>query len=238
MRVLNWDGYPNCRDLGGLPTSSGWTVPGRVSRGPRRELLTTQGWDEAQDWGLRTVIDLRCPAESGRRDGDPPVDVDRLRGVTVVSAPTEDHGNAEFRQVCFPILDSPEYWPHNLRILPALVRGTLLAIADAEPGILIHCSAGRDRTGMLTALLLGNGGVAPDLIADDYAQSVRAMAGADSHSPTQDRQASWSPVEADAWVSTTRPLVLEFAQQVQTHLDTLELSAQHRFRLRQLLTQP
>lgn len=92
--------------------------------------------------GLVTVVDLRGSSETGRRDGDPSIGPSVLDGITVVSAPTEDHDNAEFRQVCFPILDSPEYWPHNLRILPHLVLATSTAIAAARPGVLVHCSAG------------------------------------------------------------------------------------------------
>ena len=152
-----------------------------------------------------------------------------------MSAPTEDHENDEFRQTCFPILDSPEYWPHNLRILPSLVRGALLAVAAAEPGILIHCSAGRDRTGMVTALLLANAGVPADLVADDYAASVLAMAGVTTHAPTPDRQAAWNQTEAAAWLGHTRPLVIDFAASISTRLDTLGLAQDERQHLRQIL---
>jgi protein-tyrosine phosphatase len=155
--------------------------------------------------------------------------------VHVVSAPTEDHENQEFRQVCFPILDSPEYWPHNLRILPSLVRGALLAVATAEPGILIHCSAGRDRTGMITTLLLANAGVPASVIADDYAASVLAMAGTTTHAPTPDRQAAWSPPETAGWLRYTRPLVIDFAAGIATHLDTVGLDESERNQLRQVL---
>lgn len=152
-------------------------------------MLSEAGWDEARRWGLATVVDLRGSSETGRRDGHPSIGPSLLDGITVVSAPTEDHDNAEFREVCFPILDSPEYWPHNLRILPHLVLATLTAIAAARPGVLVHCSAGRDRTGLVSALLLANAGVAPEAVANDYAASVMAMAGVSTHSPTHDRQA-------------------------------------------------
>lgn len=158
-----------------------------------------------------------------------------MEQVVVVSAPTEDHDNVEFRQTCFPILDSPEYWPHNLRILPSLVRCALLAVASAEPGVLIHCGAGRDRTGMVTALLLANAGVPADLIADDYAASVLAMAGVTTHAPTTDRQAAWNQTEAAAWLGHARPLVIGFAAGITTHLDALGLSGKERQDLRQVL---
>ena len=235
MRELDWGGAPNIRDLGGLAGRWGETRYGRVARGPRRELIPEQGWRAARDWGLRTVVDLRCPEEQGRRDGDPRVEEETLRDVVIRCAPTEDHDNAEFRETCFPILDSPEYWPHNLRILPGLVAAALTTLAAAEPGIFVHCSAGRDRTGMVTAILLANAGVAPGVVADDYAQSVRAMAGVASHAPTHDRQAAWSDEQVKAWLHRTRPLVERFASGIPAHLEMIGLPEITRNRLRELL---
>ncbi|TFD09376.1 tyrosine-protein phosphatase [Cryobacterium sp. TMT1-66-1] len=240
MRNLNWNGYFNARDLGGLPTplsTTGSTVFKRVARGPRREMLTDSGWAEARQWGLSTVVDLRCMHEVGGREGDPVIDNFTHSSLVIVSAPTEDQDNPAFREVCFPILDSPEYWRHNWRILPNLVRETMQAIANAETGVLIHCSAGRDRTGMISALLLGNAGVSPDDVAGDYAESVRAMAGAKTHAPTHDRQASWSVTEADQWIAETASIVREAAANTDAVFDTIGLSQDERSRLRELLTE-
>lgn len=236
MRQLGWGQVPNIRDLGGLPTPHGPTQFGRVARSPRRELMDDAAWNAATAWGLHTIIDLRCPYEIGRHDDDPVLTT--VPQLTVVDAPTEDHDNAEFRETCFPILDSPAYWTHNIRILPDLVRNTLEAIAEATPGILVHCSAGRDRTGLVTALLLANAGVAPHLIADDYELSVRAMAGIPSHQPTHDRQARWTPKQLDLWVDQTHPLVGQFAEDVPAHFATMRLSEATQARLRSLLVNP
>lgn len=241
MRDLAWDGYINARSLGGLPTDlsrDGLTVHGRIARGPRRERLTSVGWDEARRWGLRTVVDLRCPYEIGAREGDPSVDVKSLVDVSVVNAPTEDQDDPEFRQTCFPILDSPEYWRHNWRLQPHLVRSALDAIASAKPGVLVHCSAGRDRTGMISALLLGNAGVAPDAVAEDYVASVRAMAGVASHAPTEDRQAGWSRAEVDVWLRDKLTVVRDAVKDVQDVLDTLEVPTVTRQSLRAMLVGP
>jgi hypothetical protein len=235
VRILGWDGYFNCRDLGGLPTPAGPTRLGRIARGPRRELLTSSGWAAAREWGLRTVVDLRCTYEAGLREGDPVPDASVMEEVSVISAPTEDHSSEEFRRICFPILDSPEYWSHNLRILPELVRRALELIAASEPGVLIHCSAGRDRTGMISALLLANAGVAPEVIAEDYAISVRQMAGAGTRAPTVDRQQAWRPAQAEAWITQIRPIVVAFAEGVGQQLDQIGLLDSDRRRLRALL---
>jgi hypothetical protein len=239
MRHLAWDGYLNARDLGGLPTpvsETGSTIFGRVARGPRRELLTEAGWEEARRWGLATVIDLRCANEIGAREGDPGVGPETIANVSVVNAPTEDQDNLEFREVCFPILDSPEYWRHNWRILPNLVLGTLTAIAAAPAGVLVHCSAGRDRTGMISTLLLSNAGVDPTDIAADYAESVRAMAGAQTHSPTGDRQATWGTDDVSSWIDKTAPMVEDIAADPDAAFSAIGASADLRTRLRTLLT--
>ncbi len=233
MRELIWGQTPNLRDLGGLPAGHRVTQFGRVARGPRREGLDDAGWQAASIWGLHTIVDLRCPEEAGRREGDPILTHEP--SVTLVSAPTEDHTNIKFREVCFPILDSPEYWPHNLRILPALVRVTLEAIADATPGILIHCSAGRDRTGLITTILLANAGVAPEAIADDYELSVRAMAGTATHAPTHDRQATWDDQHVTDWLTQVRPLVEDFASTVPACLDSIAVTDHTRESLADLL---
>jgi protein-tyrosine phosphatase len=237
MRTLEWDGYANARDLGGLPSAaaSGATVHGRVARGPRRERLTATGWAEARRWGLRTVVDLRCPYEIGQRAGDPDGPADALAGLTVHATPTEDQDDPEFRRICFPILDSPEYWAHNWRLQPSLVRRALEAAASAGPGVLVHCSAGRDRTGMIVALLLGNALVDPDAVAADYAQSVHAMAGGQSSVPTEDRQQAWTPQQVDTWLADKLPIVRGTAADAPRILVQLGVDDATRARLRSLL---
>lgn len=238
MRDLDWDGLRNVRDLGGLPTplsTSGATIAGRVARGPRRELLTGAGWEAAIAWGVRSIVDLRSADEVGRRDGDPAGEAPET--IVVTLAPTEDQAHPEFRAVCMPILDSPEYWRHNVTILPALLRATLEAIAAADPGVLVHCAAGRDRTGMVAAILLANAGVAPDDVLADYAASVRTMAGTAHHGgPTHDRQAHWASDETDAFLAEVAPHVTAFAADVEAVLDELAVPAATRSRLRALLT--
>lgn len=159
-------------------------------------MLTTVGWAEACDWGLSTVVDLRCVHEVGDREGDPVVD----KG---------SHAN--------------------------LVRETLQAIANAEAGVLIHCSAGRDRTGMISALLLGNAGVSPDDVADEYAQSVRAMAGATTHAPTHDRHASWPAAQVEQWIAETTSIVRETDSSPDVAFDAIGLPQEERIRPRELL---
>ncbi|MBB2923268.1 tyrosine-protein phosphatase [Cellulomonas cellasea] len=233
MRALSWDGYRNVRDLGGLPSAlspTGTTLHGRVVRGPRREWLTATGRADALRWGVRTVVDLRNADEHGPRPGDPEVAALAWDGVTVVHAPTEDPGHEEFDAVCGPILDSPEYWRHNVRLLPGHVHRALAAVADAEPGVLVHCSAGRDRTGMVVALVLAHAGVPPEHVAADWAESVRAMAGG-GHRP-EDRQSTWDAEQVERFLAGSVPVVADVAGDVESVLDDVGLDDARRERLR------
>ncbi|WP_148615427.1 tyrosine-protein phosphatase [Nocardioides rubriscoriae] len=212
-RALRWDGYHNVRDLGGLPTplaASGLTVRGRLARGPRRELLTATGWDDLRAHGIRSIVDLRNADEVGMRVGDPAVTAEVRRGIEVVRAPTEDQSHEEFMRTCVPILDRPAYWAHNLRLLPDLIAGAVSAVARARPGVLLRCAAGRDRTGMICALLLANAGVPVGAIADDYETSVRAMAGTPAHAGSEDHHLAMTASEREAWIRGARRELVEF----------------------------
>lgn len=239
MSELAWDGIRNARDLGGLRTPlapNGVTSLGRVARGPRRELLTDVGWRDAVSWGLRSVVDLRCAYEVGARATDPTAETPTE--ISISLTPTEDQDDPEFREVCLPILDSPEYWKHNIRILPELLRAALQAIAASEPGVLVHCSAGRDRTGMVTALLLANAGVDASDVVADYEESVRAMAGSAAHGgPTHDRQAIWSPHQVAVWLTEVTPHVRSFAEGSDAMLDGIGVAGEIKRALRLLLTE-
>jgi len=82
-------------------------------------------------------------------------------------------------------------------------------------------------------------GATPEAIADDYAASVRAMAGgAPSNAPTPDRQAGWRTEEVARWLTATRPLVVDFAAGVRRHLDQVGLRPTAREHLRALLLAP
>jgi protein tyrosine/serine phosphatase len=180
-RILDWDGCLNARDLGGLRT-----VDGRVVRWAalvRSDLpcrLTDIGRAAPVTHGIRTIIDLRFPDEVATDwdrypfadwliDAAP--DGPRYLNVPFGEVPTaqlpaarEAFAAAASRGE-INILDVD----HN-RFGMASVVG---AIADAQPGgVLIHCHGGKDRTGMVVAILLAYLGVSDDDIAEDYALSM------------------------------------------------------------------
>ena len=176
-RDVRWEGAANARDLGGIPVSGGGVVvPGRIFRMGRSEWLTGRGWTAARAAGVRTVVDLRNEVEQGRRDSDPLVDAEALEGLTFLTCPTQEAHDPDFTALCGPYMDSPKWYPENLRRWPEKVAAVLQTIADADDGaVLIHCSAGRDRTGLIAMLLLRLAGAAPEAIAGDYEQAVRGI---------------------------------------------------------------
>ncbi len=164
MKTVDWDGAVNA-----------WHIAGSVYRMGRREWLTETGWQQVHDGGIRTVIDLRNPDEIRRRDTDPPVGAETLAAFDVVHAPTEDPGNSEFRALCVPYLNDPASYPDNARIFPGRLARVFKAVAAAPGGVVIHCSAGRDRSGMIAAMLQDLAGAGEDAIAAAYERAMRGI---------------------------------------------------------------
>jgi hypothetical protein len=162
--AMKWDGAVNA-----------WHIAGEVFRMGRREWLTESGWQQAYDGGIRTVIDLRNPDEIRRRASDPRVSVETLAAFDVVHAPTEDPGNSEFRELCDPYLNHPASYADNARIFPEKLAAVFKAVAEARGGVVIHCSAGRDRSGMIAAMLQDLAGAGESAIAIGYEHAVRGI---------------------------------------------------------------
>jgi hypothetical protein len=175
-RHVSWTGFYNARDLGGLPTSDGGaTRSGQLFRSALPRFVTPDGWREAYAAGVRTVLDLRSDQEVV---DEQPVDGDGLTRMRVALDPWDDQ---EFWTVLKTRrwAGTPLYFSPLLARKPISVAAVVTAIARAEPGgVIFHCAAGRDRTGVLSLLLLGLAGVDADTIADDYDLShepLRAM---------------------------------------------------------------
>lgn len=175
-RLVALEAVHNFRDLGGYATADGRTTLWRtLFRADGLYRLTAADVVALEPLGLRTVIDLRSAPELAER-GRFPVDVH----------PVIYHN--------FPIIDStwslandaPEYDRDEDFLVSAyqemLTVGAprfamafdVLAQPDALPAV-FHCAAGKDRTGLLAALILGSLRVSLDDIVDDYALTVAGM---------------------------------------------------------------
>jgi protein-tyrosine phosphatase len=178
-RDLVWDGCLNVRDLGGHPTADGGeTSFGSIVRADSVGNLTTEGWEALADYGIRTVIDLRGDYE---REDDPP----RELPVEVRHLPFFEASDEEWEEIAeelerlddLPVADATrEAYLIFLERFKPNVAAAVRAVAEApEGGVVVHCVGGKDRTGLLTALLLHLAGVPTDEIAADYALSEERL---------------------------------------------------------------
>lgn len=172
-RHLNWDGCFNIRDLGGIPIPGGGTTRRKaVIRSDNPERLTPEGWSALVAHGVRTIVDLRDPAEH-RADTHP-----RPASLTTVHVPLDDSDDTPFwNRIRDDQLDgSPLYYRPFLEHKAERCAAALTAVARAQPdGVLIHCGLGRDRTGLIAMLLLALAGASPDDIAADYELSTSRL---------------------------------------------------------------
>jgi protein-tyrosine phosphatase len=169
-RHLPIKGTHNVRDLGGYLTATGQTQWRRLLRADALHRVDAEGVAELVGEGVTTVIDLR-------------------HGDELVHQPNPFEGHAAVAY-------------HNVSLFDGLAPGTMgegdvllglyqqalaerqepiarvmTLIAEAPAGtVLFHCTAGKDRTGIVAALLLGAAGVHAEDIVADYAQTAALIA--------------------------------------------------------------
>jgi hypothetical protein len=174
-RDLDWDGCFNVRDLGGLAAAGGRrTRWGAVVRSDGVSRLTAAGWSAVQAHGIETVVDLRNDDEIGQDTAPRPA------GLTTVRVPLDDRADTRLWTYLARnrLEGSPLYYRPFMESKADRCAAVISAIGRAAPGgVLVHCRVGRDRTGLISVLLLALAGVGPGDIAADYEISTQRMAG-------------------------------------------------------------
>jgi protein-tyrosine phosphatase len=169
-RHLPIKGAFNIRDLGGYATTRGPTQWRRLLRADALHRLDEDGVETLLAAGVTTVIDLRHDDEVLHQPNP-------LNGHSAVI-----YHNISLLDGLAPSLMDDGDVLLTLYKLALLRRQTALAqvlrlIADAPAGaVLFHCTAGKDRTGIVSALLLGLAGVEAGLIVEDYAMTADLIA--------------------------------------------------------------
>lgn len=186
-RNLDWEGCYNARDLGGLRTADGRDIRRAAAvRSDDLERLTADAWSALWAYGIRTIIDLRGDHERPSDNVPRPVDL------VTLPMPLEDYTDTVFWQQWRDtgLWCTPLYYRAFFEHYPERCAAVVAAIADARPGgVLYHCGVGRDRTGIITLLLLSFLGVAPADILADYELSTErlharfAALGEEDHAP-------------------------------------------------------
>ena len=182
-RILDWEGALNARDTGGLPTADGRRIkPGALVRSDVLTRLTPSGRASLVAHGVRTIVDVRTNEEIGRdvdypfREARAHTDPKYVNVSFVVDLDEEKQAEVRARRESATHLG--ELNRMDLELHKAGIGAIVNAVADAAPGgVLIHCYAGKDRTGMSVALLLSVAGVSDDDIADDYALTILNLDG-------------------------------------------------------------
>jgi protein-tyrosine phosphatase len=181
MAWIDLDGAVNVRDLGGLPTTDGGsTVPGRVLRSENLQELSQKDVSKLVDeFGVTTVVDLRSTIEV-KKEGPTPLDaVPTVRHAhhpvlaewldgkdTVARALLTDAVEADRQR--YPDDTMCGHYLGYLENRPDQVTGALRAIATSDGAAIVHCAAGKDRTGVICALALTVAGVDQETIVADY----------------------------------------------------------------------
>lgn len=172
-RLLALEGCLNFRDLGGYPTESGRSIAWRrIFRSDALHALTAP--DVAlltgDSVGLSDVIDLRSTAElesEGRG---------RLASTRAAfhHAPLFDAAPSSGRAAAADMNLAQRYFG-LLEIANAPVARIVGVLGDATGAAVYHCAAGKDRTGVISAVLLALLGVSDELIVADYALTARNL---------------------------------------------------------------
>ena len=173
-RHLDFDGIHNFRDFGGYATASGRRLKaGRLYRSANHHRATETDLERLRALGLAVIVDLRQPDERQREPSR------RWEGFTcqvvendlseahpdfVAQVRTSDLSPAWFYAHSTDFYERAPYEPRHVD----LFRRYFHALAESDGAVLVHCAAGKDRTGLICALTHHLAGVCRDDMVEDY----------------------------------------------------------------------
>jgi len=234
-RLVPLGGTKNCRDVGGYPTVDGRRVRGGLLFRSDLPVLDEEHADELDDLGLHTVIDLREPEERAAQPatfpGQPPRIVARTFGLGPVVAADPSKASSLER-----------LYETAIRELGAPIAGVVseLCAPDALPA-LVHCTAGKDRTGIIIGLVLSALGVSDDDVARDYSLTAANL----GHEFFRDVNTHNARVDLTSLMGADEALMLhvlsmarEIAGDVRSYLTTNGVREEDLDRLRDSLLAP
>jgi len=175
QRWVHLEGIDNLRDVGGLPLRGGGaTVAGQLLRSANLRSVTPADVNHLIDvFGLRLVIDLRTAREIERDNGPTGVAAAGVETVALSFIPEDGTALPETGDDTDPLLRS--YMGYLFDRTENVVEAVrLLGRPDGGPA-LVHCAAGKDRTGVLVALVLDVVGVEREAVIADYALSAERV---------------------------------------------------------------
>ncbi|MFK4790711.1 tyrosine-protein phosphatase [Microbacterium sp. ZW T5_56] len=172
VRRYETPGVYNLRDTGGYTAGAGSSRWGRLFRSDALHLLNNDGRALLRDLRIAHIVDLRGSTELDTA----PSNVDGL-DLTVHHLPVFDEAGPT-AQLDLSIGLAPIY-DHMVNERGANLAAAIRVIAEAADGeaVLVHCTAGKDRTGLVIAFALTAAGVDRDEVVADYAQTADNLRG-------------------------------------------------------------
>ena len=168
-RRLDWPDCRNARDLGGLPREGGATRSGVFVRSDCTSNLAPAGLEAMRAYGVTTVVDLRTASELERS----PNPVATAGSPSYVNLPLID-------DLMMLKIDAADGMLQRYRMIlderPSSFAAVFELLARAEGAVVFHCFAGKDRTGLVAAMMLELAGVPHDSIGEDFAESEVMLA--------------------------------------------------------------
>jgi protein-tyrosine phosphatase len=225
MAWIDLEGAVNVRDVGGMPTvDGGETVYRRLLRSENLQELTEEDIALLVDEiGVTTVVDLRSTREL-MTEGPAPLDAvdgvqhahhpvlkefldasDTVAAALLLTAQEEDRERYPADTMCGHYLGYLENRPEE-------VVGALRSIVAAPGAAVVHCAAGKDRTGVVIAIALTVAGVEPEVIVADYVATndrIEAIVERLSRSKMYGGDVSTRPVRAHEARAETMQAFLE-----------------------------
>jgi protein-tyrosine phosphatase len=165
------EGTHNFRDVGGYPAGGRRTRTGQVFRSDALSALTPAGLADLARLGIAVFVDLRTKMEVAQ-DTSTPALPDALR----VHIPI--HGGSQRSIIQDGHISLEKLYLHVLEDSAWSLGAAVSVIAEsAERPVLVACTAGKDRTGLVIALALAAAGVETEAVVADYMQSALNLDG-------------------------------------------------------------
>jgi len=174
-RLHAFDALDNFRDYGGYDTAAGARMrPGRLFRSAHHASVTETDLDRLAALDFGVVVDLRRPVERRRQPSKRPAGFSGA----VLESDLDEAGEAPhitfLKSADLTPESSRRFMTNTYRLLPFadahldLFSRYFRALGESDRPVLIHCAAGKDRTGMLAALTHHLLGVGHDDLMEDY----------------------------------------------------------------------
>jgi protein-tyrosine phosphatase len=215
MSWIDLEGAVNVRDVGGLPTVDGRsTRPGVLLRADNLQGLTPADVRRLTgELGVRTVLDLRTGREVEQEGPGPLRATDVVHHhVSLIPEPPGEPAEQEIdravphrsdRAGATPT-DMAGYYVGYLQDAPQALARALRLLADPSTGpALVHCAAGKDRTGVVVAVALSLAGVRREAVVADYARSAERI---DGVLKRLQATKTYGPALADTGADAIRPV--------------------------------